>query len=344
MATIWIATGTEWVARSSYATHHCYCPEMPRVRLSEVAKAAHVSVSQASAALSGKPGVAPQTRAAVIAAAERLGYRTASAARRLRQPAAPTILVLIDPLLTEGARVASMSYAGRLLAGLARCAGNRHATAVLIGPDQQTPPADALILIETGSHLHVPADLGFGIPVVHTGVPWTGWDHARVTLTYDFSEIARTVIGALRRRGCQQVQVCRPQAQATWLHRLSDACRELAGEDAFHDYDAPSAADAHRSGFDAAMSGDAVFLISNRRQGEVVAGVRKADDTTGRNTPLVVLGEGVTEAAYSPAVGVLSLAPETCADLLIDATLWALEHPHLARHEHLPFRFTDIPD
>jgi DNA-binding LacI/PurR family transcriptional regulator len=316
---------------------------MSRIRLSEVAKAAHVSVSQASAALAGKPGVAPHTRAAVIAAAEQLGYRTDSAAKRLRVAVLPTIVVLVDPLLTEGARVASMSYAGRLLAGISRRAGDRDAAAVLSSPDSQTPPADALILIETGSHLRVPPDLGFGVPVVHSGVPWDGWKDAALTLTYDFAEVARTVIDSLQSRGCERVQVCRPEAQATWLHRLSDGCRELLDENSFHDYDANSAQDASRSGFDAAMAGDAVFLISNRRQGEVVAGVRRADTVSGRTTALVVLGEGVTEAAYSPAVGVLSLAPDACADLLIDTALWALDHPRGTRHDTLPFTFTGIP-
>lgn len=316
---------------------------MPRVRLSEVARAANVSVSTASAALAGKPGVAADTRAMVVAAAHRLGYRTDSVAKRLRGQLAPTVLVVVDPLLTEGAAVASMSFAGRLLARLSDAAVRRGATAVIVPSDRPAPPADALIVIETGSHIQAPSDLGFGVPVVYTGVPWEGWHDAKVTLTFDFDEVAGHVISALRARGCEAIQVCVPHGRATWLHRLSEGCHKWLPDDAFHTYDAHSAGDAQRCGSEAAMAGDAVFLISNRRQGQIVAGVRQADRQTGRTTDLVVLGEGVTEAAYDPPVATLSLAPEACAEALISTALHALDNPSEYRHLKLPFRFSDIP-
>lgn len=328
---------------------HCYCPEMPRVRLSDVANAAHVSASTASAALAGKPGVAPETRAAVVAIAQNLGYRPDSAARRLRrQEKSPVVAILVDPLLTEGANVASMSFAGRLLARLSEAAVHHGATAIIIPSDRTVPPADAAVVIETGTCISAPPDLGFAVPIVYTGVPWSGWtSQARVTATFDFDGIAATVLSALQHRGCTAIAVCRPQAAATWLHRLSDGCRtwfEREGQPArFHDYWAESAEDAERCGFEAAAAADGVFLISNRRQGQVVSGVRRADVGKDGTTPLVVLGEGVTEAAYMPAVGVLSLAPLACADLLIETALWAIEHPDEVRHVDLPYRYTDFP-
>lgn len=314
-----------------------------RVRLRDVARAAHVSPSTASAALAGKSGVSAETRAVVVAAAQRLGYRPDSSARRLRAAKTPVIAVLVDPLLREGSQVASMSFAGRLLTRLSEAAVDRHATAVILPSDRPAPPADAVVLIETGTHVTAPADLGFGVPIIYTGVRWEGWGEPRVSLTFNFDEVAATVLSALQDRGCTAIQVCRPVARATWLHKLADGCGRVLEPSAFHDYSAQSAGDSQRCGFDAAMAGDAVFLISNRRQGEIVAGVRRADRQTGRSTPLVVLGEGVIEAAYDPPVGVLSLAPAACADALIDAALWALEHPDEDRHVTLPFIFTDIP-
>lgn len=316
---------------------------MQRVRLRDVASVAHVSVSTASAALAGRPGVSAETRAAVIAAARRLGYRPHSAGRQLRVAQNPVILILVDPLLREGANVASMSFAGRLLTRLSEAAVERQATAVIIGVGFKPPPADAAIIIETGSHIEAPPNLGFGVPVVYTGVPWAGWETASITLTYDFDQVAATVLSGLRNRGCSAIQVCRPVANATWLHRLSQGCEHHLPAAAFHDYDALSAEDAERCGFDAARAGDAVFLISNRRQGEVVAGVRRADQSSGRTTPLVVFGEGVTEAAYVPPVGVLSLAPEQGAEQLVDTALWALGNPGGTRHARLEFRFVEVP-
>lgn len=59
-------------------------PTRRRVRLSDVAAAAGVSVPQASAALTGYRGVHPQTRERVRAAAASLGYQPSASARRLR--------------------------------------------------------------------------------------------------------------------------------------------------------------------------------------------------------------------------------------------------------------------
>ncbi len=59
-------------------------PNPDRVTLKMVAQAADVSVSQTSMALNDRPGVAPETRARVVAAALELGYVPDPIARELR--------------------------------------------------------------------------------------------------------------------------------------------------------------------------------------------------------------------------------------------------------------------
>lgn len=56
-----------------------------RVTIVDVARAADTSVSSASVALRGEPGVSAETRRRVLATAERLGYRPDTRARMLRE-------------------------------------------------------------------------------------------------------------------------------------------------------------------------------------------------------------------------------------------------------------------
>jgi DNA-binding LacI/PurR family transcriptional regulator len=56
-----------------------------RITIVDVARAAETSVSSASVALRGEPGVSEETRRRVLATAERLGYRPDSRARMLRE-------------------------------------------------------------------------------------------------------------------------------------------------------------------------------------------------------------------------------------------------------------------
>src|ERR1700712_3851474 len=56
----------------------------PRVRITDVARAAGISIASASVALNGKPGVSDETRSRILAVAAELGYQPDTAAQRLR--------------------------------------------------------------------------------------------------------------------------------------------------------------------------------------------------------------------------------------------------------------------
>ena len=68
------------------------------VTLSAVAAASEVSVSAASLAIRGEDGVSEATRARVLAAAEKLGYRPAVRSRVLRPSTRPVLAVLLNDL------------------------------------------------------------------------------------------------------------------------------------------------------------------------------------------------------------------------------------------------------
>jgi DNA-binding LacI/PurR family transcriptional regulator len=74
--------------------------KMKRTRLKEVAKKAGVSLSTASLALNGKPGVHPETRAKVLQVARELEYQPNAAARSLANGRSQAI-GLVNPISLE---------------------------------------------------------------------------------------------------------------------------------------------------------------------------------------------------------------------------------------------------
>ncbi len=243
--------------------------------------------------------------------------------------------VLADPLLHEGVGVASMSFVGRLTDAVLHEAKRAQATAVFVCPSGPKPPCDVWIVIETGSGLDIP-DIAGGVPVVATGVEATM--PADVRLLHDFDIVAADVLDWLVARGATRVALCAPVAKAQWVHRLTDGyrlwCRRRQEQPAVFPYfhRAHSAREAGAAA--AAGQTDAVFLISTRLQAEVVTGAR----SVAPHIPMVLLGEGVAEAAYNPAVGVLSLAPEPCARTLVSTALAILSGTHAGTPDGLPWQ------
>lgn len=88
---------------------------LPTVRLVDVAKAAKVSVSAASVALNGRPGVSQATRDRVQAAACRLGYQVNAAAATMRSGRSRLVGIAADPSARwVPAAVDVLAGAGRL--------------------------------------------------------------------------------------------------------------------------------------------------------------------------------------------------------------------------------------
>jgi len=75
-----------------------------RVRLRDVARAAHVSVSTASSALSGTGRVAPDTRERVRRTAEALGYQPDQLARVVAKAERSELVAVVFDALPDGPR------------------------------------------------------------------------------------------------------------------------------------------------------------------------------------------------------------------------------------------------
>lgn len=106
-----------------------------RVALRDVANAAGVSIGTASDALNGKGRMDLSTRAAIVATAERLGYRANRAARHLRR-GSTGILAFAHNVPTESpAELAGIEYFVQILTSAANAAA-RHGYALVISPIQ----------------------------------------------------------------------------------------------------------------------------------------------------------------------------------------------------------------
>jgi LacI family transcriptional regulator len=99
-----------------------------RVTLREVAKAAGVSINTASRALNDKPAVSPYTKARVLEAAQRLGYRPNRLARALRYNKTRTLGVIVGDIANP--------YFSMLVRGVEQTAREFDYSVILQGTDE----------------------------------------------------------------------------------------------------------------------------------------------------------------------------------------------------------------
>lgn len=109
-------------------------PRRPaRVTLRDVAAAAGVSIGTASDALNGKGRIDPDTRAAVVATAERLGYRANRAARHLRRGSTGILAFAHEVAIETPAQLAGIEYFVGILTAAADAAA-RAGYALVVSP------------------------------------------------------------------------------------------------------------------------------------------------------------------------------------------------------------------
>jgi DNA-binding LacI/PurR family transcriptional regulator len=167
----------------------------PKIR--DIAKAANVSVTTVSHAISGNGRVAPETRDRVLRIALEMGYTANVHAQRLASGHSRTLGIQIACFGTDASKTRLLpdaAYFIDLLNGAASAAGALD-YAVLLASDDRHPDEfgrlgiDGLILVDpVGDELLIKALDAQGTPVVTTGrptrgakrFPWVDNDHARV--------------------------------------------------------------------------------------------------------------------------------------------------------------------
>lgn len=229
-----------------------------RPTLAQVASRAQVSVTTASAALRGLPGVNEQTRASVVAVARQIGYRTDSQAAGLRSGRTGMVgMVLETAALDDDPDNAKLFYP-RLINGLASeltAAGMGLSLVARAHADLLARlPIDAA-LVQAARPAEVIDSLPFGMPVVVGIGPVAG---AAAVVGHDYDAIAAECVGLLSANGAQGICfIVRPNDLPViqLIAARFAAAAEVAGAD-FLVVDGvdPMAAAASRGAVDAVVS------------------------------------------------------------------------------------------
>lgn len=282
-----------------------------RVTIRDVARAAGVSVTTVSDALSGNGRLPAATRQRVAAVAARLGYRANPAARSLRAQRVGGIGLYLP------GSAGSFSYYLDLAAAAAKQALAMGMSLFLIpeGADPVTAgPLDAFVAVDpvVGDPL-VRAFSQAGLPVVTCDGDLTpGADHAgRVEGEYSATMIA--LLDQLAGQGASTVALIAPGPETGWGLELRTACREWGGPSLVYDVSFPSwpgeVRDATARALRARPAPDAV--VSGIESGAV--GVLAAAAEVGRRVPEDLLIASCVDSpalrACSPAITAMDLRP-----------------------------------
>jgi DNA-binding LacI/PurR family transcriptional regulator len=196
--------------------------ERPTVR--DVAAVAGVSLTTVSHALNGKGRVDARTRARVLEAAKRIGYRANPTARSLRS-GRTGILALVLPMIgsdTHRNEALGLGFYIRL-AGAAAAAAAARDHALLLPPplrqiaDVRDLPVDGGIVVDPAANDPILALFdAIGLPVVTVerdpARPGADWFVAS-----DNASNTRTVLDHLAANGARRIALLAPQTTAAWV-------------------------------------------------------------------------------------------------------------------------------
>lgn len=272
---------------------------------------AGVSVTTASAALSGSGRVSAATAQRVRQAAAELGYRASHAARAMRAPAAPVVGVVLDvPTIALDSDEHPALWWPRVLLSLVEELGREGVVVSCISaesPAIHTPLSlDALVTIERpGGNAVLPDDLPYGVPVFLGGdAERSARPASRVAPSY--ADAARTALDHLADGGAQRPGLL------TVAPRISHARHLEAGYEAWCLERGLEPVVVGRAGGSPAVCADAlvdagcdaVLSVSNA-SASILAALRRRGRVP-EDISLVVLAEGLVEQHLDPPVTTLS--------------------------------------
>lgn len=297
-----------------------------RATLKDIAQACHVSVTTASRALSGAPGVADDTRARVAAAADEMGYVPSAVARQLRGSVpGPVGLYVSSALVSEFEQMPRL-FAHRLVRHLSDGLGQRGHGLVHVSDVPETDLALLLVISD------VPVDPFWarsmpGVPVVVAGHRTS--DPAVVANPqHDHRAYCEEVVEHLVSQGAQHLAILRHTQPGAYNEVTSEMLADVVRDGGLRvdiytgEFDPVQcerlAGQAVREGADAVFS-----MLPLPRS--VIAGITGTGARVPDDVLLVGRTEGAVEAQTQPPVSVLSMQAIGCADLLLDIVDSVLE-------------------
>ncbi|MFN8125648.1 MAG: LacI family DNA-binding transcriptional regulator [Candidatus Nanopelagicales bacterium] len=279
------------------------------VTLAHVARAAHVSVSTASAALRGSTRINADTAAHVREVAQRLGYRANSAAAGLRRGDPELIGLLLSRAAFAPDPASPRLFWPRFLTGFADGLADAGHGMVVVAEESRRllaqSPIHAVAMaadpVVDGRSL-VP----FGTPVLRWGDPRTG-DVAG----HDYGQIAELVVSCLADAGRRNLALIFAHDQIPGMAVMRDELRATAVERGMSAelLGSASVAEAVAAGADAVVT-----------PGTDVPGLLRQLAESGRQVPrdvaVISVAEGDVEAQCDPTVTHVSLRGHECGRLV----------------------------
>ena len=306
-----------------------------RATIRDVAAAAGVSVKTVSHAVNGKGEVDPRTRARVLAAAARLGYRASRNARSLRSGRTSTIALLLPSLGAAEREMLSLSYYMLLASAAASTAfGLEHSLLLAPAADDadnlRRLDADGVLLCDpVAGDPRIDVLASQGIPVVtierDPGRPGHEW-----CVVGDNREATWTLLDHLAAAGAERIALLAADSDWGWMVESVDAYRAWCAQHdrepvearaSLHDLERSAREQAHAL-LDRPDRPDAIVALAERHAGGVVQAAR----ALGLAVPgdlLVASGADSPETTFGdPAITALDLHPgergSAAAELLID--------------------------
>lgn len=291
-----------------------------RVTLAHVARAAHVSVSTASAALRGSTRINAETAAHVREVAARLGYRANSSAAGLRRGDPELVGLLLSRAAFEPDPTSPRLFWPRFLTGFADGLAEAGHGMVVVTEDSKE------LLAQTPIHaVAMAADptvdgrsvVPFGTPILRWGDPAAG-DFAG----HDYRLIGELVVDAVAAAGRQNVGLVFADTAIPGMNALREALRFESGTRGIQ----TTVCGATTGEIQQMVAAGADALVT---PGTDLLGILRAVVQTGRRIPqdvaVVSVSEGELEGQCTPSVAHVSLRGHDSGRLVAAACLRLME-------------------
>jgi DNA-binding LacI/PurR family transcriptional regulator len=308
-----------------------------RVGIKDVAKAAGVSITTVSHALSGKGRLTDETRERVRRVASDLGYTPHPAAQSLASGRTGMIATVVSQPGNAPIAFTQIDYYVALMNAATRTAVG-HGYALVVAPSTSGPetwgrlPLDGVIVIDPADgDPTLPMLRARGTPIVFVGRDPNG-DAADLVVENDRASATRSVLDHLARAGAQRVGLMGLHTFESFTEDSLAAyrgwCAERGQAPVVHTLDADPTADAaeFRAGATGFLSRadrpDAVFCLYERQGVELLAAASAAGVRVPQDLLVATIAEMGLAASAHPALTTLELNQdrlgEAAATVLID--------------------------
>jgi DNA-binding LacI/PurR family transcriptional regulator len=314
-----------------------------RPGIRDVAREAGVSITTVSDALNGKGRLDATTRARVVEAAVRLGYRGNASARSLRRGRSGTLAFMTSVPAFETLELAEVEYFVKLMSGAATTALS-HGFALVLAPlEAEKSPFEALPIDVDGTLLMDPVAGTPLLPMLEeSGIPTVTigrWiDRAPGETWWTDNDIAgsvRQMLDLLAARGARKIAIIANDPIRSYVHDTVRTYEEWCGSAGIEPRvvqvgplaNVSTAYGAMARWLEGESPPDAIYATVDRLavgalMALAAAGIRVPDDV------LIAAGSdsGAARSAQPP-VTVLELHPTRLGQIAIEMLLKRIEHP-----------------